>query len=235
MNAAAHARWKEAHVLLTSLRSTVLDAATMAATWLSPDRAVRSIRILQAYVQSVEASVCDGPARPLDLTGLEEGDVARILRTTPERQPLAIECLVRGVFAAEVLANSGINSGLDGKVAALVQIREKLAYLQDLKTVKPLSYSIHLKSLLLIFLWTLPPVLLEIFHFIGEQKGLPLGVTVCLVEAVIAFAFTGIDAAAQEAEAPMGDDASDIDVAEIIEKLRRDAEYVISDIEARRR
>lgn len=220
----AYARWKEAYTHLISMHSTVLDAATMALTWQEPENARRSIALLRAYVQAVHGGISDHDV-PLDLRALAANDAARVQRAGNKQRHFVLAGMLRDVLAAKKERNP-IAAGLDAKVSALLSLAAKLFNLQNLGSVTPLSYSIHLRSLLMMFLWTLPPVLFGIVR--RDKLCAPVVVlVVTAVEAAVAWAFAGIDAASREAEAPMGDDENDVDVHGIVQGMCDDLQLVL--------
>lgn len=195
----------------------------MACSMSVPDKSLLATLFL--FATSDVSSVSDHSVK-VSLESIEESNTRAVAKVAEIQRPFVIASLLRRVMAGDLTKNP-INSSLDGKVSSLLRLREELQMLQNLATVKPLSYSIHLRTLLMLFLWTLPLVLIGVFR-VFIKGALQLAFTVTLVETIIAFAFCGIDAAAQEAEAPMGDDPNDISVRDYVEAICSDLEVVAS-------
>lgn len=207
------------------MHSLVLDCALGASTWLQPNDARYCIWLLRAYVQAVHAGTSDHDVL-VDLSNLSADHAEVIRRYGKSQRHFVIAGILREKLAGVQKERNPIAAGLDSKVGALLALAAKLFNLQNLRSVTPLSYSIHLRSLLMAFLWTLPPVLLGIIR--NDKLYGPLVVLiVTAVEAAVAWAFAGIDAASREAEAPMGDDENDVDVFSLVQDMCSDLQAVL--------
>lgn len=192
----------------------------MSFAWQKPAVALHGTRLLQLYLQCVHGALSGSAST---LSGAGKMDERKVAAAPVARRPEVAVALARRWFAGGYTPQRDpVTAGLDAKVASLIGVYLRLAMLQDLRTVKPLSYNVHLKSLLMVFLWTLPPVLLGITRGMAWQNAVVVG-----IEFVVAWAFTGVDAAAREAEAPMGNDANDIDVGFYIRESWESLEDIV--------
>lgn len=191
----------------------------MSFAWQDRADALRGTRLLQLYLQCVHGALCGSAA---SLSGADDMDVRKVGAAPVARRPEVAVALARSQFRGFLPKRDPVTASLDAKVSGLIGVYLRLAMLQDLRTVKPLSYNVHLTSLLMVFLWTLPPVLLGVTRGMAWQGGV-----VVAIEFVVAWAFTGVDAAAREAEAPMGNDANDIDVGFYLKESWESLEDII--------
>jgi predicted membrane chloride channel (bestrophin family) len=157
----AHSRWRSAYDLLASFRSTCEDLATMASTWLPEDVTKHTIALVQIYLKSVEECITD--RKPVDvsqevLSFIPAADIARIHVEPVSRRPVVIAGLLRVAMKPADGSVNAIAAQLDRRVADLINLRTQVCQLQSVDTVNSLSYSLHLNSMLLLFLYTLPPV-----------------------------------------------------------------------------
>jgi len=104
---------------------------------------------------------------------------------------------------------------LEGHVSAMVDSLGNFERIR--KTPMPFIYAVHGRHLLLLYLGTLPFVLVPVMGWIA-----PLSV------GLIAFGLLGIEAAGLEIEDPFGNDANDLPLDEFCAEIARDAEMVTS-------
>lgn len=89
---------------------------------------------------------------------------------------------------------------------------------QIINTPLPLPYACLCKSLLVIFLASLPSMLTDVTVGVFGSLFLPM---------MVALALLGIDATATELENPFGDDANDLDVMEFVAGLEHEAVHLL--------
>ncbi|MFL5339013.1 MAG: bestrophin family protein [Gemmataceae bacterium] len=138
------------------------------------------------------------------------------LRGEPGENPLVVALDISRWIDGRQQARtmeSGVARQLESHVSALTDC---LGHCERIRqTPMPFVYAVHGRHLLLLYLATLPFVLVPVMGWIA-----PLGV------GLIAFGLLGIEAAGLEIENPFGEDANDLPLDEFCADIARDAAAV---------
>ena len=116
--------------------------------------------------------------------------------------------------------DAGLARQLDGRVNDLIDYQGGCDRIQQ--TPIPFAYAAHIKQLLMVYLATLPLLMVQM-----------MGGMAVLAVPVIAFGLIGVEEAGIEIEDPFGDDPNDLPLDELCAELDRDlAEFVAMGEEA---
>jgi len=108
-------------------------------------------------------------------------------------------------------------AGLNGMTQILQSMIDQLTAMERIvNTPIPVSYSIHLKQCVTLYLFALPFTLVE-----------EMGMKMIPIVTVVAFTLMGIEGIANEIEMPFGYDQSDLPLDKYCAELRAETEYMI--------